>query len=96
MIKKSGYVYILASGKNGTIYIGVTSDLVGRIYQHKNEVVESFTKKHKVHTLVYYEVFEDIVYAIEREKQLKKWERKWKMRIIEEHNQEWKDLSDEL
>jgi putative endonuclease len=96
MIKKTGYVYILANGKNGTLYIGVTSDLIKRINEHKNNAVDGFTKKYSVHTLVYYEVFEDIVSAIEREKQIKNWQRKWKIELIEKENIEWKDLFEDL
>ena len=94
--QKSGYVYILASKRNGTLYVGVTSDLVKRIFEHKNSVVEGFTKKYGVHTLVYYEISENIVSAIEREKQIKNWQRKWKIELIEKENPEWKDLYNDL
>jgi len=90
------YVYILASRKNGTLYIGMTSDLVKRIYQHKNDLVEGFTKKYGVHTLVYFEQTEDVQTALRREKQLKSWKRAWKIRLIEENNPEWNDLYDTL
>lgn len=80
------YVYILASKKNGTIYIGVTSDLVRRIWEHKNEVVGSFTNRYNVHNLVYYEQCTDVREAIEREKQLKTWHRQWKIDLIERSN----------
>jgi putative endonuclease len=93
---KQYYVYILASKKNGTLYIGVTSDLVKRIYEHKQNLVDGFTKEHDVHLLVYYEAHQDVEEAILREKQMKKWNRKWKMRLIEEKNPEWKDLNDEI
>lgn len=73
------YVYILASQKNGTLYIGVTNDLIRRVYEHKSDFVEGFTKKYKVHTLVYFEDTEDVDSAITREKQLKKWNRAWKI-----------------
>ena len=86
------YVYILASKKNGTLYTGVTKDLVRRVWEHKNDLAEGFTKKYGVHTLVYYEAVEDIASAIEREKQVKKWSRYWKIKLIEEDNPEWKDL----
>jgi len=76
MNTKNYYVYILASKRNGTLYIGVTSDLKGRVYQHKNNLVEGFTKKYKVHILVYYEQTSDVTSALEREKRLKKWDRK--------------------
>ncbi len=89
---KKGYVYILASKRNGTLYIGVTSDLVRRIYEHKNDLADGFTKKHAVHGLIYYEVFETIENAIIREKQLKKWKRSWKLKMIEKKNPDWKDL----
>ncbi len=85
-------VYILANKKNGTLYIGVTSDLVNRIWQHKNNFVEGFTKKYATHTLVFFENVEDMRSAIKREKQLKKWERQWKINLIEKQNPEWKDL----
>ena len=90
------YLYIIASKKNGTLYIGVTNDLVKRIYEHKQNAVNGFTKKYNVHTLVYYKVHRDIEETILKEKQMKKWNRKWKVRIIEEKNPEWKDLYDEI
>lgn len=89
---KQGYVYTLASKKNGTLCIGVTSDLLGRIWQHKNHTYEGFTKKYNVHTLVWYDLFSDITDAIYQEKKMKKWNRAWKIRLIEETNPEWKDL----
>lgn len=92
-MKKGGYVYILASGRNGTLYIGVTSNLATRIPQHKSHVVESFTKKYKVDILVYVEESSTIEEAISREKQLKKWNRAWKIELIEKDNPEWKDIS---
>ncbi|MFA4953961.1 MAG: GIY-YIG nuclease family protein [Patescibacteria group bacterium] len=90
------YVYILASGKNGTLYIGVTRDLKKRIFEHKNDAVEGFTKKYKVHDLVYFEESESIESAILREKQMKVWKRGWKIELIEKDNPGWKDLTDEL
>ena len=93
---KQCYVYILASKKNGTLYIGVTSDLVKRIYEHKQKLIDGFTKEYNVHALVYFESYKDIKEAILREKQMKKWNRKWKIRLIEEKNPEWKDLYDEI
>jgi len=90
------YVYILASRRNGTLYIGITNDLVRRVYEHKNDLVPGFTSKYGVHQLVYYECFEEVDQAIEREKCLKKWKRKWKLELIEKVNPEWKDLYDEL
>jgi putative endonuclease len=89
---KSGYVYILASQRNGTLYIGVTSDLLGRIYQHKNDLVEGFTAKYRVHILVYYETHDRIEDAIAREKALKNRGRRWKLRLIEDFNPDWRDL----
>ena len=89
---KQPVVYILASKRNGTLYIGVTSDLVKRVWQHKNDVAEGFTKKYGVHTLVYYEMHADMTEAIRREKQLKKWNRAWKIELIEKENPEWLDL----
>lgn len=85
-------IYILASERNGTLYLGVTSDLTKRIWQHKNDVVEGFTNKYQVHLLVYYELYEDIYTAIAREKQLKNWRREWKIALIEKANPIWKDL----
>jgi putative endonuclease len=89
------FVYILASMKNGTLYIGVTNDLERRIYEHKNDLLPGFTRKYGVHLLVYYEMFEDINDAIIREKQLKKWNRSWKIRLIEKHNPKWENLCKE-
>jgi len=89
---KNYYVYILASKRNGTLYIGVTNDLMRRMYEHKNGLVKGFTKKYHVHQLVYYEHSTEIEGAIRREKQLKKWKRQWKLRLIEESNPEWEDL----
>ncbi len=86
------YVYILASKKNGTLYIGVTSDLVKRYYEHKHDLIDGFTKQYKVHNLVYFEITESIGSAISREKNLKKWNREWKIRLIEKGNPEWRDL----
>jgi putative endonuclease len=91
--EKSFAVYIMASNRNGTLYIGVTSDLVKRVHQHKNGLFDSFTKKYKVHMLVWYEQHATAETAIYREKQLKEWRRLWKLRIIEEMNPEWRDLS---
>lgn len=93
---KQPAVYILASQRNGTLYIGVTSDLVQRVWQHKNDVFEGFTKEYGVHMLVWYELHEDMETAIIREKRLKKWNREWKLRLIEEKNPEWKDLYDSI
>ena len=86
------FVYILASDRNGTLYVGVTSDLIQRIYQHKNKFVPSFTEKYGVDKLVWFEACDSIEAAIEREKQIKKWKRDWKIRLIEEKNPYWNDL----
>ncbi|QQS16211.1 MAG: GIY-YIG nuclease family protein [Candidatus Moraniibacteriota bacterium] len=93
---KSPCVYMLASKRNGTLYIGVTSNLQGRVWQHKNKVVPGFTEKYDANILVYYEQGESVIGAIQREKQLKKWNRLWKIRLIEEKNPKWRDLYDEL
>ncbi|MBN2093332.1 GIY-YIG nuclease family protein [candidate division KSB1 bacterium] len=95
-MNKQYYVYILASNKNGTLYIGVTSDLIRRVHQHKNDMADGFTKEYQVHRLVYYEVFNDSYNAILREKKLKKWNRDWKIRLIEKENPEWNDLYDSI
>ena len=87
---------MLANKRNGTLYIGVTSNLVKRAYEHKNNIIDGFTKKYNIHKLVYYEISDDIESAIRREKQLKKWNRKWKLEIIEKNNPEWKDLYFEM
>ena len=86
------YVYILASRIGGTLYIGVTNDLVRRVFEHKSKLVESFTEKYDVVKLVYFEQFDDPENAIKREKRLKKWNRAWKIRLIEQHNPNWEDL----
>jgi putative endonuclease len=89
---KQYYIYILASKRNGTLYTGVTSNLIKRVYEHKHKLVEGFSKEYNVGILVYYEIANDIQSAITREKQLKKWKRAWKLRIIEEMNPNWDDL----
>ena len=86
------YVYILASKRNGTLYVGVTSDLVRRIWGHRNDVSDGFTKRYGVHTLVWYEEHETIQDAIEREKNIKEWKRAWKVELIESWNPSWRDL----
>ncbi len=86
------YVYILASKRNGTLYIGVTNNLVKRVYGHKNNLVEGFTKKYQVHNLVYFESYEDVNEAITKEKQMKEWKRYWKIKTINKFNPEWRDL----
>jgi len=93
---KQPCVYILASKRNGTLYVGVTSDLPKRAWEHREQIVEGFTKRYGVHKLVYYETHGNMVSAITREKQLKKWNRAWKLRLIEELNPEWRDLWPEI
>ena len=93
---KQFYVYIMASSRNGTLYIGITSDLIKRTFEHKNNIYEGFTAKYSVKLLVYYEVYDDPQNAITREPQLKSWNRKWKMELIEKQNPEWKDLYNEI
>ncbi|MBI3675504.1 MAG: GIY-YIG nuclease family protein [Proteobacteria bacterium] len=88
------FVYILASRRNGTLYTGVTNDVIGRTWEHKNDLIEGFTKKYGVHILVWYELHGDINIAIVREKRIKKWNRAWKIALIEEVNSGWNDLYD--
>ena len=90
------YVYILTNESNNVLYIGVTSDICERVYQHREQLVEGFTQKYNVHKLVYYEQFEEVYDAISREKQLKNWRRQWKIDLIEKENPDWVDLFDEL
>ncbi len=89
---KQPCVYIMASGRNGTLYIGVTSDVIKRIWEHKNDVVESFASRYKVHDLVWCGAHETMESAITRESALKNWKRKWKLELIEKTNPEWRDL----
>ncbi len=93
---KAGYVYILSDKNNNTLYIGVTSNLVKRIYEHKNHLVKGFTDKYNCEKLVYYEKFDDMYRAIQREKTLKHWVRQWKENQIEKFNSDWKDLYYEI
>ncbi|MCC6604786.1 MAG: GIY-YIG nuclease family protein [Anaerolineae bacterium] len=93
---KTYFVYILASKKNGTLYIGMTSNLIRRVYEHKNDVRESFTQKYGGHTLVYYEYTNVVNAVIVREKQMKKWNRQWKINLIEKENPNWDDLYESL
>ena len=93
---KSGCVYFMASGRNGTLYTGVTSDLPARTYQHRNGLVEGFTKKHRCILLVWYETHDDLQEARLRELQIKRWKRAWKIELIERDNPQWKDLYDTL
>jgi len=92
---KQPVVYILASKRNGTLYVGVTSNLASRIEAHRSGVVDGFTKKYDVKTLVYFELHADMYEAIQREKRIKKWNRAWKVQLIEQANHEWRDLSDQ-
>ncbi len=96
MKEKQFYVYILAKGRNSTFYTGFSENLPKRVWEHKNSVADGFTKKHNVKTLVYYEFYNDRATALTREKQLKKWHRTWKMRIIEEMNPAWEDLYEKI
>jgi putative endonuclease len=95
-MEKKGYIYILTNKNNTTLYVGVTSNLPKRIYEHKNKVVKGFTKKYNLTKIVYYEVYDDIYNAIVREKQLKGGSRKKKIELIESINPEWEDLSEEI
>jgi putative endonuclease len=95
-MEKAFYVYILTNKKYGTFYVGMTSDLIKRIWQHKNEVVESFTKEHGLKNLVYFEAHQNAESAIRREKRLKRWDRTWKIELIEKSNPYWVDLYDSL
>ncbi|OGR88917.1 MAG: GIY-YIG nuclease [Elusimicrobia bacterium RIFCSPLOWO2_01_FULL_60_11] len=93
---KQPCVYILASRRNGTLYTGVTSDIIKRVWEHKNNVVPGFTKEYGVHTLVWYEQHETMETAILREKRIKKWNRAWKLELIEKQNPTWQDLYQEI
>jgi putative endonuclease len=95
-VDKQPAVYILASKRNGTLYIGVTSDLVKRIWEHKNDTVAGFTNRYGVHQLVWYELHENMESAIVREKRLKEWKRVWKLELIERTNPDWDDLYDTI
>ena len=90
------YIYILASKRNGTLYTGMTNDLIRRVYEHKNDFVEGLTKKYGVHTVVYFEQCDSFDSALQREKQIKEWKRKWKLELIEKGNPFWKDLYEEI
>lgn len=96
MRERQPAVYILASQERGTLYVGVTSDLIKRIYEHKNDLVEGFTKRYRVHALVWYEQHDTMELAIAREKAIKEWKRAWKLEIIEKTNPGWRDLYDDL
>jgi len=95
-MNKQYFVYILAKERNSTFYVGITSDLKRRVWEHKNEAADGFTKKYGIKALVYYEVFDDPENAIKREKRLKKWGRAWKMKTIEKFNPNWNDLYEEI
>jgi len=96
MKQKQPAVYIITNKRNGTLYTGVTGDLPGRIWQHKNGIVAGFTRKYRLHLLVYFEMHGDFPAAIAREKQLKGWMRKWKLDLIEKDNPDWRDLYEEI
>ncbi|MDO8282429.1 MAG: GIY-YIG nuclease family protein [Thermodesulfovibrionia bacterium] len=93
---KDFYVYILSNKRNGTLYTGITSDLIKRVYEHKNNLVDGFTKKHNIHRLIWYENHKSPEAAITREKQIKKWKRIWKLELIEKENPEWNDLYENI
>ena len=93
---KEPCVYILSNHRRGTLYIGVTSNLIKRVWEHKQGLVDGFTKKYEIHTLVYFEMADDMPTAIAREKQLKKWRRMWKIELVEKQNNEWRDLYADL
>lgn len=96
VVDKAYYVYILASKRNGTLYIGVTSDIVRRVGQHRERLIDGFTQRYDIKRLVWFETHEDVKAAITREKQLKKWNRSWKIKLIQAGNPDWRDLYDEL
>jgi putative endonuclease len=91
-MEKTYFVYMLASARNGTLYVGVTNDLARRVHEHKTKQLRGFTSRYNVHILVWYEIYDDVNEAIAREKQLKKWERRWKLALIETLNSTWRDL----
>ncbi len=93
---KQPYVYLLASRRNGTLYVGVTSNLVQRVGQHKERLIDGFTKRYGVHRLVWYECHESMESAIRREKAIKEWKRRWKLALIEKQNSTWRDLYEDL
>ena len=93
---KQPAVYMLANRRNGTLYIGVTSNLVKRVWEHKNDLVEGFTHRYKVHRLVWYELYDRMEDAIAREKRLKRWNRQWKLNLIESSNPDWRDLYEDI
>jgi putative endonuclease len=96
IMMKQYYVYILASARNGTLYTGISSDLIKRIWEHKSGLIKGFTEKYHIKTLVYYEIHTDVHAAIKREKSIKTWKRSWKLCLIEENNPDWNDLYQEI
>jgi len=96
MLTRSHFVYLLASRRRGTLYVGVTNDLLKRVWQHKQGLVEGFTKRYGIKTLVWYEQTDSIESAMTREKQIKKWNRDWKVELIEKNNPQWKDLYEDI
>ncbi|GAC1621846.1 MAG: GIY-YIG nuclease family protein [Nevskia sp.] len=95
-MEKEFHVYMLASGRNGTLYVGMTSDLIQRVWQHRNDLVRGFTKRYRVHDLVWFETHRDAYAAVTRERQLKEWRRAWKIALIEQTNPNWRDLYGEI
>ncbi|EMR14374.1 Excinuclease ABC, C subunit-like protein [Methylophaga lonarensis MPL] len=93
---KQPAIYIMTNKRNGTLYVGVTSHLIKRVWEHKNNVVEGFTQKYRLHQLVYFELHDSMIGAISREKQIKKWRREWKINLIEKLNADWRDLYSDL
>jgi putative endonuclease len=93
---KKGFVYIMCNKQDGVLYIGVTSDIVKRVYEHKNGFVDGFTKQYNLKNLVYYEIYDDIEEAIKREKQLKNWHREWKIELVNKQNPHWEDLYESI
>jgi putative endonuclease len=95
-MERHAAVYILTSRRDGPLYIGVTSNLLARVWQHRNDLIEGFTRRYRLHRLIYFEVHDSMYAAISREKQLKEWRRGWKLELIEKSNPEWRDLWDEI
>jgi len=93
---KKGYIYILTNKKDGTLYIGITTNLIRRVYEHKNLKIEGFTKRYNLNKLVYFEEYQQYAMAIKREKRLKEWQRQWKLDLINQHNPDWNDLYDTI
>ena len=90
------YIYLLASGRNGALYLGVTNDLSRRVYEQKNKVIRGFSQRYSVHRLVWFAIFDELIDAIAREKEIKKWRRAWKLRLIEQSNPQWVDLYEQI